>query len=115
MSSEMGYQCYTCDEGAAFQIGPNLHTAPNLVDVNIPFTPEDNHIYVPPRLFPSVDAFVVTENKQRVTFLHMMTRRWQDLDPSDINQIIRLFPQDKRGLIKWSFMFVAPEICVQVI
>jgi len=90
----MGYQCYTCDEGAAFQIGPSLHTAPNVVDVNIPFSPEDNHIYVPPRPFPSVDAFVVTENMQRVTFLQMTTGRshMHDFEPSGIKQIIKLFP-----------------------
>jgi len=109
----MGYQCYICDGGAAFQIGPNLQTAPTVVNVNVPFTPEDNHIYLPPRLYLSVNAFVVTENKERVTFLQMTTGRAHDIETKDIYQIIRLFPMDERGSINWSFLFIAPDQCAE--
>jgi len=91
--------------GAAFQVGPNLQCAPHVVNVDVPFHPQDNHIYVVPQLFPSLDAFVITENQQRVTLLQMMVVRSHDLKPSGVNQIIKLFPKDQRSSIKWSLLF----------
>jgi hypothetical protein len=50
--------------------------------------PVDNRIYVPQAGFPSIDAFVVSENKTRVTMLQITVSTKHGLKPTGIRKVI---------------------------
>ncbi|THH27661.1 hypothetical protein EUX98_g6525 [Antrodiella citrinella] len=67
------FRCYTVEGGRAgrpgtFTLGPNLRQATYIA--GNPWSPVDRTIYVSRMTIPSVDAFVLTENRTRVTILH---------------------------------------------
>ncbi|THH30571.1 hypothetical protein EUX98_g3613 [Antrodiella citrinella] len=67
------FRCYTVEGGrdgrpGTFTLGPNLRQATYIA--GNPWSPVDRTIYVPRTPIPFVDAFVLTENRTRVTILH---------------------------------------------
>jgi hypothetical protein len=100
-------------ESPSFLLGPNLFSRPYTVDPEAGLiTPVDNCIYVPQAGFPSLNAFVVSEEETRVTMLQITVSKKHDLKLSEIRNVINALINGglPRGeSVKWTVLFVTPD------
>lgn len=115
VETNKGLLC-TFHDKTTFRLGPRLTAHHNIVDPRLlaeanaatGFEPIDNCIYVVPPRYPSVDAFVVTEERKRVTLLQMTVGSKHKLELLGVQKIISMFGQAAREM-KFSVVFVTPQ------
>ena len=121
--SSVGVVCHLAADcpasSSSFTLGPGLVLASDRVtaDSTAPFVLRDNHIYLlrSGGGFPWINAFVVSEQRTRVTMLQTTVNYRREVVSSAVGRVVELVQRampntstSASGAIKWSFIFVSP-------